>query len=280
MQMEDSEMPTRVFISWGGDLSRKLGEALRNWLPSVLQNVRPYFTPDDVEKGARWNTEIAKELESSDVGILCLTRDNTTRPWLLFEAGALSKRLEKSRVCTLLFNLDPADVAGPLTVFQSTRFNRDDFKRLVGTINNAAGDLRLDVAVLDNVFDMWWPELEAEVQAVMGEHRGEAREGQRTERDMLMEILELSRIGAARAAALQEYVAWPGRGALSHPLDSHLNDLLSGPTGSELTQALASNALRYLVADTVSPRARDELLRPYLAQTEQQGAPGPAGPET
>ncbi len=56
-------MATKVFISWSGDLSRKLGEALRNWLPAALQYVKPYFSPDDIEKGAKWNSEIAKELE-------------------------------------------------------------------------------------------------------------------------------------------------------------------------------------------------------------------------
>ena len=75
-------MATKVFISWGGDLSKKLAEELRKWLPSVLQFVKPYFTPDDIEKGTRWESHIAQELESSDVGVLCLTRDNIERPWI------------------------------------------------------------------------------------------------------------------------------------------------------------------------------------------------------
>ena len=103
-------MPTKVFISWSGELSHKLGDALRNWLPSALQFVKPYFTPEDIEKGAKWGAEIAKELETSNIGIVCLTRDNTEKPWILFEAGALSKSIEKNYVCTLLFDLDPADV--------------------------------------------------------------------------------------------------------------------------------------------------------------------------
>ncbi len=88
---------TKVFLSWSGDLSRQLAEELRSWLPGVLQFVRPYFTPDDVEKGAKWNSEISKELEESDVGILCLTRNNLDKPWIIFEAGALSKNFGKSK---------------------------------------------------------------------------------------------------------------------------------------------------------------------------------------
>ncbi len=45
-------MATKVFISWSGELSNKLAEAVRQWLPGVLQFVKPYFTPSDIEKGA------------------------------------------------------------------------------------------------------------------------------------------------------------------------------------------------------------------------------------
>lgn len=29
-------MASKVFISWGGDLSKRLAEEVKNWLPSVL----------------------------------------------------------------------------------------------------------------------------------------------------------------------------------------------------------------------------------------------------
>jgi TIR domain len=117
-------MPTKVFISWSGPLSQKLGEALHKWLPSTLQAVKPYFSPEDIQKGAKWSSEISGELGTSDIGIICLTRDNTEKPWILFEAGALSKSLEKGRVCTLLFDPEWSDLKGPLTSFQHTRFDR------------------------------------------------------------------------------------------------------------------------------------------------------------
>ncbi|WP_165788483.1 hypothetical protein [Stutzerimonas stutzeri] len=40
----------KVFISWSGDMSREIGEALRTWIPGVIQQVKPYFTPNDIEK--------------------------------------------------------------------------------------------------------------------------------------------------------------------------------------------------------------------------------------
>lgn len=192
-------MATKVFISWSGELSRKLGESLRNWLPAALQYVKPYFSPDDIEKGAKWNSEIAKELETSDVGVILLTPDNTEKPWIIFESGALSKSMDKSRVCTLLFDLDPAEVKGPLTSFQATKFVREDFKRLVYTINNTAGEAKLDASVLDSVFEMWWPRLEAQVNEILKTHDKGAKRERRPERDILEEILNLTRMNVERA---------------------------------------------------------------------------------
>src|ERR1051326_1201012 len=81
----------KVFISWSGPLSQKLAAMLRVWLPSVIQVVKPYYSPDDINKGTRWAAEISKELEESQVGLLCITPDNLYSPWIMFEAGALSK---------------------------------------------------------------------------------------------------------------------------------------------------------------------------------------------
>jgi hypothetical protein len=89
----------RVFISWSGDRSKRVGDLLRKWIPGVLQAVKPYFSPDDVAKGSRWSGEIAKELEASRVGLLVLTPENVEAPWLMFEAGALAKNLDRSKVC-------------------------------------------------------------------------------------------------------------------------------------------------------------------------------------
>ena len=113
----------KVFISWSGERSRALAEVLRRWLPAVIQVVKPYYSPDDTVKGARWSTEIAKELESSRVGLICVTPENLDAPWLLFEAGALSK-LGKSRVCPILFGVDPIDIKGPLVQFQAAKFEK------------------------------------------------------------------------------------------------------------------------------------------------------------
>lgn len=189
-------MPTKVFISWSGDLSKKLAEVIRDWLPSVLQFVRPYFTPNDIEKGARWASDISVELEKSDVGIVCLTKENMNNPWILFEMGALSKNLRASRVCPILFGIKDADIEVPIAMFQNTKFNRNDFKQLILTINEAEGETKLEERTVEKVFDKWWPELEENIDKILAGHNSSEIGNQRTERDILEEILQLSRLMA------------------------------------------------------------------------------------
>lgn len=183
----------KVFISWSGDLSERLGEVIRNWLPAALQFVRPYFTPRDIDKGTRWATEIATELQASSIGIFCLTRDNLAEPWLLFEAGAISRVVSEAHVCPLLFGVAAGDVSGPLSQFQMTQFNRNEFFKLFCTINRLAGDDALSDATRDEVFEMWWPRLDSAVQELLSNHKPKSTAELRADRDLIEETLMLAR---------------------------------------------------------------------------------------
>ena len=156
----------KVFISWSGDLSKELAEAMRDWLPSVIQSIRPFFTPNDIEKGARWSKDISQQLEESQVGIFCLTKSNLLKPWIMFEAGALSKRIDVSRVCPILFDVENTDLEGPLVQFQTVRFTKDEIYKLICTLNKALKDSQLDDKVIENVFEKWWPDLNDKVKSI------------------------------------------------------------------------------------------------------------------
>lgn len=156
----------KVFLSWSGDLSHKVALILREWLPAVIQSVEPYVSSVDIDKGARWSTDIAKELEASSCGILCVTRDNIDAPWINFEAGALSKTIDKSKVSPFLFALKRSDVkSGPILQFQSTIVEKEDVRKLLQSINGAAQPA-LEEARLNKVFDVWWPELESKLKSL------------------------------------------------------------------------------------------------------------------
>ena len=97
-----------IFISWSGERSRAIAQSLREWLPYVLPNAKPWMSAADIDRGSRWSSEISQELDRANVGIICLTPDNLEAPWVLFEAGALSKALKHTLVCTYLFNVRPS----------------------------------------------------------------------------------------------------------------------------------------------------------------------------
>jgi len=184
----------RIFISWSGELSRQLAEAIRNWLPSALQYVKPYFTPADIDKGAKWATEIFKELSTSSVCIIVLTRENLNSNWIMFEAGAISSTLEKARVCPIIFDVEPTDLQGPLAQFQITKFIKDDIRKLFTTINSSAGENKLADAVAEAVFNKWWPDLEQELKMILeGYLAGKDEKRIRSDRDLLEEVLLLAR---------------------------------------------------------------------------------------
>lgn len=150
----------KVFISWSGPVSHRVAVTLRDWLPSVIQTIEPYVSSEDIDKGARWSTDIAGELHASTYGLICLTRDNLVAPWINFEAGALGKSIDKSRVSPFLFRIKRSEVEGPILQFQSTIFERDDVYKLLKSINGASGPDGLEDARLEKSFEVWWPQLE------------------------------------------------------------------------------------------------------------------------
>jgi hypothetical protein len=181
----------KVFISWSGERSKQLAEAIREWLPNVLQFVKPYFTSADIEKGARWASEISKELEQSKIGIIAMTEENLTSPWIMFEAGAISRVVEEGRVCPIVFGVRKTDLVGPLASFQAIEFNKVEVRQPLTTINNAAKEVALLDRGLDVAFDKWWPDLEGKVKAIPTALPPSGP--RRSERDLLEEIVENTR---------------------------------------------------------------------------------------
>lgn len=196
-------MSGNVFISWSGNTSKAVAEALRDWLPSVIQAINPWMSAEDIDKGSRWSTEISGKLKEAKIGVICLTLDNLSAPWILFEAGALSKTVEDTFVCPYLFQLEPADVKGPLAQFQLTKADKEDTRKLLDTINNALGESALKGEQLKRVFEKWWPDLEGQLQAIEGARSEDAAPPRRTDRDILKEILSIVR-GQARQFNDQE----------------------------------------------------------------------------
>jgi hypothetical protein len=157
----------RVFISWSGDTSLKVAKALDAWLPTVLYSVESFISPG-IDAGATWLQEVRGKLEVSDFGVLCLTPDNINAPWLVFEAGALSKRVDMSRVVPLMLAVVPSDLLkSPLSQFQGKLPDQDGIWQLVCSLNKT-GDQFEEIRIRPS-FDKLWPELEAELAPILDE---------------------------------------------------------------------------------------------------------------
>ena len=183
----------RIFLSWSGSKSGQVAQVLRDWLPAVIQAARPYFSPDDIAKGVRWSTDVAAELQESKVGILCVTADNLTAPWLMFEAGALAKSLDRARVIPLLVDVEPSALVGPLSQFQAAKCDRVDVNRMIKVINEQLGAAALEDDVLNSVFEKWWPDLESKISAIRSQSDSGKKATVRTDREILEEVLDLVR---------------------------------------------------------------------------------------
>jgi hypothetical protein len=187
----------KVFLSWSGDKSHKIAIIFRDWLPCVIQSIESYVSSEDIDKGARWSTDIAKELENSSFGILCVTRENINAPWLNFEAGALSKTIEKSSVSPFLFDIKRSEINGPILQFQSTIFEKDDIKKLIFSLNKACENGKLLDDRLEDTFNVWYPKLEEylkKVHDIQDEQNTTDEKHGVKESTILEEILELTRI--------------------------------------------------------------------------------------
>ncbi|EPW8573835.1 TIR domain-containing protein [Morganella morganii] len=194
-----------IFISWSGESSKKIAITLKDWIPNVIQCVEPYVSSEDIDKGARWHMDISKQLDETSFGIICLTRENVSAPWINFEAGALGKSVENSRVCPLLFGLMPSDIQGPISGFQTTKADdQEDFFKLISSINSICPSPIKDER-LEEIFNVWWPMLSNKMNALLEEASKESQQDKpRTKAQqsallndktvmILEEILEMSR---------------------------------------------------------------------------------------
>lgn len=180
----------RVFLAWSGPRSKAVATALRKWLPHVIQTIEPWMSENDIEKGARWLTEISGQLQNVKMGIICLTPENLLEPWINFEAGALSK-INDSIVCTYLHGLETTDVSDPLAQFHGTKADKEDTKRLIHTLNSRLEGESLETTRLDEAFEKWWKDLETDLSNAKGTHAQEPPK--RSSDDMLKEILTILR---------------------------------------------------------------------------------------
>jgi hypothetical protein len=178
-----------VFISWSGTRSKAMAEALRDWLPHVIQSVVPFFSDKDIDSGAFWDDSIRASLDSARFAVICCTPANVTAPWLNYEAGALAERL-KGRTAPWLLDAKPEALgASPIFRLQARTSDKPGTLAVLQSLN-ASLSAPLGAAILTAAFETHWDKLDEKLKAIPPP---EVKTPERKDRDMLEEIVKLCR---------------------------------------------------------------------------------------
>jgi len=160
-----------VFICWSGARSHKLALAAEALLRTTLcLEKEDVFVSDRIDKGVAWFDAIVKHLETSKVGIVCLTAENVESPWLHFESGALALRLEReqdagaptkpltprNRLFTLLHGVTGAELKGPLGAYQATSTTELEMATMIQSIAQILGGPHLEAVTARETMNSAW----------------------------------------------------------------------------------------------------------------------------
>lgn len=185
----------KVFISWSGKKSMEIARVLKWWVKNVIQSTDPFVSDDDIALGTRWSERITHELSATTIGIICVTPENQSAPWINFEAGAISKAVEgeESKVVPLLIDFNKkTDYKGPLSTFNLALLDQEGLLKLARSINATLSSPREEVEVVET-FDTWWPHLQQRLEAV-NRNVPEPRQPERKIEDVASEILDKVRL--------------------------------------------------------------------------------------
>lgn len=233
-----------VFISWSGSRSKVIAEALRDWLPCVVQACEPWISSADIDAGVRWGSNLAEQLQKTHFGIICLTSENLSAPWILFEAGALSKSVSEANVCPYLFDVKPTDLKGPLAQFQVVNSDKEGTRKLVQTINRSLGGQKKSDEIIDKAFEALWSDLAAAFKEIPinlqepDRKQTSRRKSEEMFEEILIHLRELSRkMAESESHANSEYILDRicGRQPITpaSQKEDHKNDMCKGVYISE-----------------------------------------------
>lgn len=179
-----------IFISWSGEVSKNIANLLKKWIPHFFESVEVFFSPEDIEKGQNWNKRITEELANCNYGIVCLTTDNKSAPWINFEAGAIANAFD-SKVTALLVDVNPSDIQGPLSMFQATKLDKDDIYNLFRGINRNTEKPR-DEETLRSLFNLLWGKMDEDFHNVIESTSTKTKVKEKVDQDEILESILLA----------------------------------------------------------------------------------------
>ena len=187
----DKECVVKVFLSWSGQKSHDVAQAMGSWLPTVLFGAKPWISSSDIDKGSTWITSIKDALhESNGLGIFFLTREALSSNWLMFEAGSIAS-LGHQRVCVVYVDVDASEVGAPLSLFQGTKLTKEDIHALLKSLNKSMAPPMED-AVLATTFERGWADLANQLHSIETKVDKSARRAKKPSTEQLLVDLSQS----------------------------------------------------------------------------------------
>ncbi|MGV9206255.1 MAG: toll/interleukin-1 receptor domain-containing protein [Promethearchaeia archaeon] len=160
-----------VFLSWSGDESKEFARIFSEWLPLIFQNIKIFYSEDDISKGEFWTSRLRQELQTNDTGIIFLTKDNMNNPWILFEAGALTNGIGKGKITPILFDFEIKELNNPLNLFNVAKFQQEDIYKLLKSINKDLGDNGITEKQLETYFNRFWKDINDNISRIQKEYK-------------------------------------------------------------------------------------------------------------
>lgn len=157
----------QIFLSWSGEASRDIALELKRWFETVFEDLRAWVSDTDIALGARSIPAIEESLDKSVGGILVLTVENQSSPWVNYEAGALSRQYQgrEGRVIPLLVNATSmGELRSPLSNFQGQLLNQLGVERILRAIY---GMLAKNEELAPARMRAYWPELEGALEPLL-----------------------------------------------------------------------------------------------------------------
>ena len=157
-----AKKPSKIFISWSKDNSKKIALALKDVLENNIFNGKGLtcFVSDvDIASGDDWWKKIRRELKSSSMGILCVTKENVKEPWIYFEGGALTAN--NIATIPLLISCDIKSLEhSPFSSREWVQFyDEKKFMKMIADINDKLKLLDIDRKQLDIISSNAYKEL-------------------------------------------------------------------------------------------------------------------------
>lgn len=192
-----------IFISWGKEPADQIANLLRKLISKIFPEEVSVFVSDSpnhgIESGEDFRISLKSKLQKSDFGILILTEYNYGRPWLMYEAGALSKA-EHARVVPIVFSEVERKMESPINSFNHLKNTFDDFLKLMITIKkryhnsteiNSEQNLKTNLSNYWNNFDKNYKIImNSFAEVKIPEDSGLVSYTARTREDYLTELLD------------------------------------------------------------------------------------------